>query len=323
MSETVTAFDLARDVLTASGPEAASFLQGQLSQDVLALADGDFAWSWLLAPNGKVDALLRVTRLSTDEWLLDTDAGWGEPVLTRLNRFKLRTKVDIQPSTRTVVGLRGAGWKEAGGGLLGAGLVLSPPWPGVEGADVLLPDGLPAGLDVRPADEYEARRILAGIPRMGAELDERTIPAETGLVAMTASFTKGCYTGQELVARIDSRGGNVPKRLRGLRWASADASGPETPGPEAPGPEAPGPETPGPETPRPGSSAAGSPVVPGTELFTTDGRAAGIVTSVAPASGSDTAAWVGLGYVRRGVEIDETLSTGPLGTPVTQVELGR
>jgi len=51
---------------------------------------------------------------------------------------------------------------------------------------------------------------------MGAELDEDTIPAEAGVVDATVSFTKGCYTGQELVARIDSRGGNVPRRLRGL-----------------------------------------------------------------------------------------------------------
>jgi len=54
------------------------------------------------------------------------------------------------------------------------------------------------------------------VPAMGAELDERTIPAEAGVVERSVSFTKGCYTGQELVARIDSRGGNVPRRLRGV-----------------------------------------------------------------------------------------------------------
>ena len=59
-------------------------------------------------------------------------------------------------------------------------------------------------------------RIEAGIPVMGRELDENTIPAEAGVVDMSVSFTKGCYTGQELVARIDSRGGNVPRRLRGV-----------------------------------------------------------------------------------------------------------
>lgn len=71
------AVGLDRDVVGATGPEAASFLQGQLSQDVLALSDGGSAWSWLLAPTGKVDALVRVTRLGADDWLLDTDAGWG------------------------------------------------------------------------------------------------------------------------------------------------------------------------------------------------------------------------------------------------------
>ena len=72
--------------------------------------------------------------------------------------------------------------------------------------------------DVRACalDAYEAVRIEAGIPAMGRELDERTIPAEAGVVEQSVSFTKGCYTGQELVARIDSRGGNVPRRLRGL-----------------------------------------------------------------------------------------------------------
>jgi folate-binding protein YgfZ len=67
-----------------------------------------------------------------------------------------------------------------------------------------------------PTTDYEAIRIRAGIPRMGAELTDKTIPGETGLIEQTVSFTKGCYTGQELVARIDSRGGNVPRRLRRL-----------------------------------------------------------------------------------------------------------
>ena len=299
MSDGWWAVDLDRAVLAATGPEAASFLQGQLSQDVVGLADGGFAWSWLLAPNGKVDALLRVTRVSADEWLLDTDAGWAEPVLTRLNRFKLRTKVDMAPARGLVVGLRGDGWEEASGRLAGSGVVLTPPWPHVEGADVLIRDGF-AGFEgfegaappLLPAQDYEAHRILAGIPKMGAELDERTIPAETGLVAMTVSFTKGCYTGQELVARIDSRGGHVPRHLRGLRGTEG-----------APPPEA------------------------GTELLASDGRPAGVVTSAAPGPGeaagrAGRAGWVGLGYVKRGVEVGEVLTAGP-GVEVTQVELTR
>jgi aminomethyltransferase len=75
---------------------------------------------------------------------------------------------------------------------------------------------VPPGIEVGSTDAFEVARIEAGTPAMGAELTERTIPAETGLVERTVSFTKGCYTGQELVARIDSRGGHVPRHLRGL-----------------------------------------------------------------------------------------------------------
>jgi folate-binding protein YgfZ len=230
---------LDRDVVAASGPEAATFLQGQLSQDVLPLSAGERAWSWVLAPTGKVDALVRVTRLADDEWLLDTDAGWGEALLTRLNRFKLRTKVELATRPWRILGLRGdvAATPET--------IVAVEPWPGLPGVDLLGVDPhVPHGWPVMAAEEYEAVRISAGVPRMGAELTERTIPGETGCNSMTVSFTKGCYTGQELVARIDSRGGNVARHLRGLLL------------PER--------------------------VEPGTELVDGEGKAAGRVTSVAP-----------------------------------------
>src|SRR5207253_2376030 len=80
---------LPRDFVVASGPDAAAFLQGQLSQDVEKLAVGSAAWSFLLQPQGKVDAFLRVMRRADGEFVLDTDAGWGDRVLERLNRYKL------------------------------------------------------------------------------------------------------------------------------------------------------------------------------------------------------------------------------------------
>ena len=69
--------------------------------------------------------------------------------------------------------------------------------------------------------DIERLRIRAGIPRLGAELDESTIPAEAGqwLIDHSVSFTKGCFVGQELVARVDSRGSNTPRKLRLLRLA--------------------------------------------------------------------------------------------------------
>ncbi len=74
-------------------------------------------------------------------------------------------------------------------------------------------------------DDYERARILAGIPAMGRELTAATIPAESGVLERSVSFSKGCYTGQELVARIDSRGGNVPHHVRGLRVDGGAAEG--------------------------------------------------------------------------------------------------
>jgi tRNA-modifying protein YgfZ len=216
---------LDRDTVKASGPEAAEFLQGQLSQDVLRLDDGQSAWSWVLAPQGKIDALVRITRLAGDDWLLDTDLGWGDAVAQRLNRFKLRTKVEIEKIDWRVLGLRGDGAGAAG---LPADCFAVPAWPHVDGIDVIGPQpSVPDGWKVIAGSEYEAARILSGMPKMGAELDEKTMPAETGLVALTVSFTKGCYTGQELVARVDSRGSNVPRRLRLMRPSGAVQPGTE------------------------------------------------------------------------------------------------
>jgi tRNA-modifying protein YgfZ len=164
----------AQDHLRVSGPDAITYLQGQLSQDVAGLAVGASAPSFLLEPTGKVTAWLQVRRDGPDSVTLAVDAGYGPAAAERLVRFRLRTKVEIEA---------------------------------VEGDDPIV------------AELPEPERIAAGIPRMGAELIPGvTIPAEAGqaIIDRSVSFTKGCYTGQELVARIDSRGGNVPRQLRGL-----------------------------------------------------------------------------------------------------------
>ena len=87
------AFRSARDVLAVRGPDAAAYLQGQLSQDVAALAVGDTADSLLLEPDGKLSALLRVTRVDGHGFVLDVDGGFGDAVVARLRRFLLRSKV--------------------------------------------------------------------------------------------------------------------------------------------------------------------------------------------------------------------------------------
>lgn len=211
---------IARDVVRVQGPEAIEFLQGQLSQDVAGLAVDDSAPSLLLQPTGKVDAWLRATRLAPDEVLLDVDQGHGEAVLARLRRFRLRTKADLALEHWSGLALRGPGARDveppAGA------LALDAAWPGVPAVDLLSPGELAlAGVALVPAEALEALRIECGVPAMGAELTDATIPAEAGqwLIDASVSFTKGCYTGQELVARIDSRGGNVPRPIRGLRLA--------------------------------------------------------------------------------------------------------
>jgi len=205
------AVELPRDFVRAAGPDVNAFLQGQLSQDVARLGVGASTWALLLQPQGKVVAFLRVLRVGDDDVVLETDAGFGPAVIERLNRFKLRIKCDLDPLAWRCIAVRGPKAHE----LVLAGVVAD--WPGLPGSDLVGESPVaPAGVPMCAMDAYEAVRIEAGIPVMGREMDEGTIPAEAGVVDMSVSFTKGCYTGQELVARIDSRGGNVPRRLRGV-----------------------------------------------------------------------------------------------------------
>ncbi len=233
--------ELARDAVVVSGVDAESYLQGQLSQDVAALATGTAAASLLLSPQGKVDAVVRVVRLGEERFVVDVDAGFGPAVIERLLRFKIRVRADVvavAPGSWRCIALRGTGAHRAAGlggdggarppaetaparpgegGELVDHLVVANDWPGLEGVDILgAAPRVPVGPGRVEPVAFEVRRVEAGIARMGAEIDARTIPAEAGLVDPAVSFTKGCYTGQELVARIDSRGGNVARHLRGL-----------------------------------------------------------------------------------------------------------
>lgn len=198
-----------RAFVRVAGPEAEAYLQGQLSQD---LADGPVGLSLLLEPAGKLVALLRWLRLATDEFLLDTDAAAGDAVLSRLRRFLLRTKAEVEPDEHRVVRVFGAEHLPQA--------LTATPWSDVAPRPQdLLDQDPPSGAEPLDAAAYERRRILAGVPVCGVDVGPDTIPAEMGRWAIESavSFTKGCYTGQELVARIDSRGGNVPRPLRVLQ----------------------------------------------------------------------------------------------------------
>jgi tRNA-modifying protein YgfZ len=129
------------------------------------------------------------------------------------------------------VAVRGPGTDAVVAG--GEELRLPVSWPGLAGVDLLGPetgDGpaswVEAGTEPCGEEAFEAARIEAGVPRAGRELTEGTIAAEVGLVDRTVSFTKGCFTGQELVARLDARGSNVARRLCGVVPLDAAADPP-------------------------------------------------------------------------------------------------
>jgi tRNA-modifying protein YgfZ len=284
------AFVARRDVLAVRGPDAEAYLQGQLSQDVVALAVGASADSLLLQPDGKLAALVRVTRSDGQGFLLDVEGGFGEAVAARLRRFLLRSKVELEPLEWRCLCLRGRAVEQAAAGLLavlGERGVLALPfdWNGWDGIDLLGPrdvvldtSTLPEGLVPCGPAAVEACRIASGIPAMGAELTDKTIAAEAGLVARTVDFDKGCYTGQELVARIDSRGSNVARRLVGVvAPGGPEARDPLTRGMTLHGGDAP-----------PDDGAAGDKVV-------------GTVTSAAWSS--EIGAWIALAYLHRSVHV--------------------
>jgi folate-binding protein YgfZ len=219
-----------RDVLSVHGPDARSYLQGQCSQDLDPVAVGDSVESLILSPQGKVDAWVRITRTGEEHYVLDTDAGCGDGARARLERFRLRTDVTIERldwACLSVRGPRAADVATDGPGAAGGGpaLALAVAWPGWSGVDLLGPRPpddpelvawMPAGAVRCGTEAWEAVRIAAGVPVGGREVTGSTIAAEVGLVDRTVSFTKGCFTGQELVARLDSRGSKVARSLCGV-----------------------------------------------------------------------------------------------------------
>jgi folate-binding protein YgfZ len=214
------------DLVWVEGQDAISFLDGQLSQEIVAMEPGEVARSFLLEPRGKLRALLWVLR-GADRVGLVADRGLGPVVVEQLTRFRFRVEAAIELDERPVAMLWGAGSPAV---LSAAGLPAPAGWSEAEGAVVAsVAVGVArfavAGVNADRLVESGARRvgalaetsvrIEAGEPVMGIDVDDSSIPQETGLVPQSVSFTKGCYLGQELVARIDSRG-HVNRMLRGI-----------------------------------------------------------------------------------------------------------
>lgn len=212
-------------LLWVTGTDAVPFLDGLLSQNVAAIPPGRGARSLLLAPNGKLRAVLRILR-GEDRIGLLCDAGVHETVVGDLNRFRIRVDVDIAVEDGRVldvwgygaaaaVGYDGSGWEDRADVIIAAYPLQRSNLPR------FITVGLEPDTPTIPADLLDSIRISAGEPVVGVDLDEKVIPQEAMDVSSAVDFAKGCYLGQELVARIDSRG-HVNRRLAGLLFPSSD-----------------------------------------------------------------------------------------------------
>jgi tRNA-modifying protein YgfZ len=189
-----------REFVRVAGPDAADYLQRMVSNDVEALAPGEARPALLLTAKARVIAPLVVLRRADDDFLLLTEPGLGDVVRTQLTRMRLRAQCEIELEDHESVLV------------FGGAEGFATDWPGAREA---LGSGLEPSLS---EEELELHRIESGVPRWEHEIDDRILLAEAGLDATHVSFSKGCYPGQEPVARLHFRG----HPNRGLRVLELD-----------------------------------------------------------------------------------------------------
>jgi folate-binding protein YgfZ len=262
---------LERGVVRVAGGDRVRWLNGMITADVASLGPGALAYALLLSPKGRIVADLYVLERGEEAWL-DCDADGVAPLLARLERYIIADDVTLHeagaelwraalegPGTHALLASLGVEAPAPGicldAEIAGARVVLAGfgesgeravqlfvPSTGRHAVEAAVVDAGGDALVLGDAASLEVLRIEAGVPRMGRELDEDTLPSEAGLVARAVSLTKGCFTGQEIVARLESRG-QVNHRLVGLAFES------------------------------------GRPPEPGCSLASSDGRVVGEVTS--------------------------------------------
>jgi tRNA-modifying protein YgfZ len=236
-----------RGKLALTGSGAKEFLQGQVTQDVVSLTPGHGSYAAFLTPKGKMLGDLRVLDVSTPsppthELLLDTERVALQPLFNMIRSYSLGFDVELHKRTLEcgLLELIGPLAEEL---VTRAGVTLGPRehdhvelvLGGVSarairtpvGADLLFASedlgamraaALEAGAVEVGAEAAECLRIELGRPRYGLDLDDSVIPQEAGLNERAVSFTKGCYVGQETVARLFYRG-KPNRELRGLSSA--------------------------------------------------------------------------------------------------------
>jgi tRNA-modifying protein YgfZ len=253
----------ARAFVGVRGRDAERLLQSLVSNDVEALAIGASCLAFVLTPKGRPIADLRLWREAADAFVLEAEPSLQAEVASTVRRYRLAARAEVVDDRDRLALITVLGPLEAPTGVLVTA--------GDLGTDVLgAPDAVRAlwgelvARGYRPigADAFEIARVEAGVPRFGSEIDESVLPAETGLVDRAVSFTKGCYVGQEPVARLHYRG-HPNRHLR--RLVGLDGALPSAPA----------------------------------EIVLGE-RVVGRLTSVAQPPGGGPA--VGLGYVRREVE---------------------
>jgi folate-binding protein YgfZ len=190
-----------RAYVRVQGPDAEDFLQRMLSNDVA----GDVCDALLLTPKARVIAPVRVWRRGPDDFLLLTEPELGDVVRSALLRARFAAKCEVEPEEHTSSIVFGGS-------------------EGIANLDYGVPAVEVLDDPVEPTmgdDELELLRVTAGTPRFGREIDDRVLPAEAGLVERAVSFTKGCFPGQEPIARLHYRG-HANRGLRVLTWEGAE-----------------------------------------------------------------------------------------------------
>lgn len=196
------------------GPDAASFLHGLLSNDVTGLAAGDSCAALILDAKGHVQADLRVHADGADAFTLVVRPELGADVAATLERYHFSEDLEILgPEPSDILTLSGGAAAAEGLG----GIAVPGPLPG--SVDVVVDDAAAAlgalGVAEAPPEALELARIAAGVPVVGVDTGPATLVQEAGLEDSAVSFAKGCYLGQETVARVAFRG-HVNRRLRGV-----------------------------------------------------------------------------------------------------------
>ena len=183
-----------RAFVRVAGPDARDYLQRMVSNDVEALEVGDACPALLLTAKARLIAPVVVWRRGDEDFLVLTEPELGDTVRTQLTRMRLRAQCEVEAEEHEC-------------SLVFGGDGIATDFPGAV-------EVLDAGLEPTIGDdELELRRIEAGVPRWGRELDDGILPAEAGLDETHISFTKGCYPGQEPIARLHYRG-HVNRKLQ-------------------------------------------------------------------------------------------------------------